>query len=77
MFGGMPISEDRFVCSTVGDEESATTTQPVLVSRGTERSQKRQSVSKYDGNDLDMSRLEIASGPQPIPITNTRRSVVA
>ncbi|CEJ56026.1 hypothetical protein PMG11_02253 [Penicillium brasilianum] len=77
MFGGVPISEDRFVCSTVGDEEGATTTQPVLVSHGSERSKKRQSVSKYDGNDLDMSKLEIASGPQPIPITTTRRSVVA
>ncbi|KAJ5390137.1 uncharacterized protein N7496_001205 [Penicillium cataractarum] len=77
MFGGVPISEDRFVCSTVSDEEDATTTQPVLVSHGSERSKKRQSVSKYDGNDLDMSKLEIASGPQPIPITTTRRSVVA
>lgn len=77
MFGGVPISEDRFVCCTVGDEEGATTTQPVFVSHGTGHSKKRQSVSKYDGNDLDMAKLDIASKPQPIPITTTRRSVVA
>lgn len=77
MFGGVPISEDRFVCSTLGDEETASPAQPVLMSQSTERSKKRQSKSNYDGNDIDMSKLDIASGPQPIPITTPRRSVVA
>ncbi|KAJ5989358.1 hypothetical protein N7481_004568 [Penicillium waksmanii] len=76
MFGGVPISDERFVCSTVGDEASAGADQPVLVSTSAERAKKHQSTSNYDGNDLDMGKLNITSGPQPIPIT-TRRSVVA
>ncbi|KAJ5693034.1 hypothetical protein N7462_002457 [Penicillium macrosclerotiorum] len=77
MFGGVPVSDERFVCSTVRDEDSATTTQPVLVSPGRDRDRKRHSVSQYDGNDLDMAKLDLTSGPKPIPITTTRRSVVA
>lgn len=77
MFGGVPISEERFVCSTVGDEETANPAQPVLMSQSAERSKKRQSTSNYDGNDIDMSKLDIASPPKPIPITTPRRSVVA
>lgn len=77
MFGGVPISEERFVCSTVGDEEAVSPSQPVLVSQKAERSKKRQSLSHYDGNELDMTKLDIASGPKPIPITTPRRSVVA
>lgn len=69
MFGGVPISDERFVCSTMGDEES-TSPQPMFVSK------KRQSVSKHDGNELDMANLNVSPGPKPIPI-NPRRSVVA
>lgn len=77
MFGGVPISEERFVCSTVGDEGTASPAQPVLVSQSSERSKKRQSTSNRDGNDIDMSKSDIAaSGPKPIPITS-RRSVLA
>lgn len=76
-FGGVPISEERFVCSTVGDEEAVSPSQPVLVSQKAEPSKKRQSLSHYDGNELDMTKLDIASGPKPIPITTPRRSVVA
>lgn len=77
MFGGVPISDERFVCSTVGDEETAGTNQPVLVSTSAEGAKKHQSTSTYDGNDLDLGKLDITpSGPQPISIT-TRRSVVA
>lgn len=72
MFGGVPISEERFVCSTVGDEDGASAAQPVLVSTGAERN--RESNSNYDGNDIDMAKLDI-SGPKPIPIA--RHSVVA
>ncbi|KAJ5608930.1 hypothetical protein N7528_009497 [Penicillium herquei] len=71
MFGGVPISEDQFVCSTVGDDETPGA-EPVLVS-STDRS--KRTSAKYDTGDLDMSKLDI-SGPKPIPIT-TRRSLVA
>lgn len=77
MFGGVPISEERFVCSTVGDQESTSDPQPVLVSQSTERSKKRQSATNYDGNDLNLANLDITSAPKPIPITTPRRSVVA
>lgn len=69
MFGGVPISEDRFVCSTVGDEDSSE--QPVLVSNA----DRAKSSAKFDGNDLDLSKLDL-TGPQPITIT-ARRSLVA
>ncbi|KAJ5667051.1 Folliculin [Penicillium longicatenatum] len=74
MFGGVPISDERYVCSTMGDEESTGATQPVLVSAAA-RSKRNSTAAKYDGNDIDMSKLDIA-GPKPIPI-NPRRSVVA
>ncbi|KAJ5266782.1 hypothetical protein N7478_009590 [Penicillium angulare] len=75
MFGGVPISDEQFVCSTVGDEESVTAEQPVLVSTTDRERAKRSSSAKYDGNALDVSKLDI-SGPKPIPIT-PRQSVVA
>ena len=74
MFGGVPISDERFVCSTVGDESSGAA-QPVLVAQGSERPKKRESVSTYDGNDIDLAKLNL-TGPKSIPIT-TRRSVMA
>jgi len=76
MFGGVPISDERFVCSTVGDQETAGTDQPVLVSTSAEHARKHPSSSNYDGNDLEIGKINLTSGPQPIPI-NTRRSVVA
>lgn len=76
MFGGVPISDERFVCSTVGDEETAGANQPVIVSTSADRAKKHQSKSDYDDNDLDLGKLNITSGPQPIPIT-TQRSLVA
>ncbi|KAJ5103740.1 hypothetical protein N7532_004269 [Penicillium argentinense] len=76
MFGGVPISDERFVCSTVGDEETAGADQPVLVSTSAERAKKASSSPNQDANDLDMGKLNITAGPKPIPIT-TRRSVVA
>ncbi|KAJ5986092.1 Folliculin [Penicillium sp. IBT 35674x] len=74
MFGGVPISDERYVCSTVGDEETTGASQPVLVSAAA-RSKRNSTATKYDGNDIDMSKLDI-SGPKPIPI-NARRPVVA
>lgn len=77
MFGGVPISEERFVCSTVGDEENVLPHQHNPLSPDSERFKKRRSVAKYDGNDLDMAKLDITPGPQPIPISHPRRSVLA
>ncbi|KAJ5960541.1 Folliculin [Penicillium vulpinum] len=67
MFGGIPLNEERFVCSTVGDEESPSPSQPVLVSKA------RQTK---DGNEIDLSNLEISAGPKAIPIA-PRRPVMA
>lgn len=72
MFGGIPLNEERFVCSTVGDEESTNDAQPVLVSKT--RSPK--DGQKFDGDDLDLSNLEISAGPKAIPIA-PRRPVMA
>ncbi|CAL5870280.1 uncharacterized protein PFLUO_LOCUS4515 [Penicillium psychrofluorescens] len=75
MFGGVPISEERFVCSTLGDEENTTTsTQEPSVVLAPDQS--KQSTSEYNHEDLDLAKLDIASGPQPIPIA-PRRSLVA
>ncbi|KAJ5888474.1 hypothetical protein N7495_008515 [Penicillium taxi] len=73
IFGGVPVSDESLVCSTVGDDESAQTTQPVRVS--TEHAKKHESVSKFEANPLDMAKLDI-SDPRPIPIA-TRRPLVA
>jgi hypothetical protein len=72
MFGGIPLNEERFVCSTVGDEESNTAAQPVLVSK----TGPPKDGQDYDGNDIDMSNLEISTGPKAIPIA-PRRPVMA
>lgn len=73
MFGGMPISEERFVCSTVHGEDDPS--RPVGLSGGKENT-KDQSSQKCDGDDLGISTLEISSGPKPIPIA-PRRPVMA
>jgi hypothetical protein len=72
MFGGIPLNEERFVCSTVGDEEGASPSQPVLVSKA----RQPEGDQKYDGDDIDISNLEISAGPKAIPIT-PRRPVMA
>ncbi|KAJ5236798.1 hypothetical protein N7489_006889 [Penicillium chrysogenum] len=73
MFGGIPLNEERFVCSTVGDEEEgASSSQPVLVSKA----RQPEGDQKYDGDDIDISNLEISAGPKAIPIT-PRRPVMA
>ncbi|CDM34036.1 Folliculin [Penicillium roqueforti FM164] len=72
MFGGIPLNEERFVCSTVGDDEIPSASQPVLVSKAIQP----QNGQKYDTNDIDMSTLEISAGPKAIPIA-PRRPVMA
>ncbi|KAB8253233.1 vesicle coat protein [Aspergillus flavus] len=69
MFGADPISEERFVCSTIRDGEDSR--RPSIVGGG-----KPKASQKYEDSDLGMSTLDISSGPKPIPIA-PRRSVVA
>jgi Vesicle coat protein involved in Golgi to plasma membrane transport len=80
MFGGAPISDERFVCSTVSSDES-----PVSQSRRTSVAMSATGNSKFNNNrpghnrrpsDLTLSSLNISSGPQPIPIS-PRRPIVA
>ncbi|KAJ5748872.1 uncharacterized protein N7511_010568 [Penicillium nucicola] len=71
MFGGIPLSEERFICSTMGDDDAANSAQPVLVSATGQPKGK-----KFDGDDLGMSNLQIAPEPKAIPIA-PRRPVMA
>ncbi|KAL4906679.1 hypothetical protein BDW74DRAFT_150949 [Aspergillus multicolor] len=72
MFGSPPISEDRFICSTVTEEEDLNRRRSVssTIAKQTQKAQKRE-----DG-DLGLSDLNISTGPKPIPIAS-RRSVIA
>ncbi|PTU25178.1 hypothetical protein P175DRAFT_065883 [Aspergillus ochraceoroseus IBT 24754] len=72
MFGALPISEERFVCSTVREEEDMNPSRPP-VSFSTPASEKQKA---NDDNDLGLSTLDLSSGPKPIPIA-PRRSVIA
>ncbi|KAF7586950.1 hypothetical protein BBP40_007988 [Aspergillus hancockii] len=71
MFGADPISEERFVCSTIRDGED--TRRSSIVNGVNDRPKMLQ---KYEDSDLGMSTLDISSGPKPIPIA-PRRPVVA
>lgn len=73
MFGGVPVSEEQFVCSTVRDD---TNSRRASVVTGGKDKPRRASSQKQDDSDLGMSSLDISSGPQPIPIA-PRRSVIA
>ncbi|RDW72297.1 folliculin domain-containing protein [Aspergillus mulundensis] len=72
MFGSPPISEDRFICSTVTEEEDMNRRRSVssTIAKQTQRAQKR------EDDDLGLSDLNLSSGPKPIPITS-RRSIIA
>ncbi|KAJ9206249.1 vesicle coat protein [Paecilomyces variotii] len=75
MFGGVPVSEEQFVCSVVGDGQStAASRKPSVVS--VKEKQKPQAPPANTANDLPISKLELSSGPKPIPIAQ-RRPVVA
>ncbi|CBF77177.1 folliculin domain-containing protein [Aspergillus nidulans FGSC A4] len=73
MFGAPPVSEERFICSTVNEEEDMGRRRSVS---STSVGKQKESVQKRDGGDLGLSKLEISSGPKPIPIA-PRRSVIA
>ncbi|RAL00670.1 folliculin domain-containing protein [Aspergillus ibericus CBS 121593] len=76
MFGAAPISEERFVCSTVREEEGTNASrQSALMAGGKEKTKDKLS-QQYEDSDLGMSTLDISSGPKPIPIA-PRRPVIA
>lgn len=77
MFGGMPISDERFVCSTVaGDEEDGTSSRRPSAANDKEKEKKTQASQAGGGSDLGISTLDLSSAPKPIPIAQ-RRPVVA
>lgn len=74
MFGGVPVSEEQFVCSTVRDEDDNAAQRRASLTTGVK--DKPQDPSQKDADDLGMSTLNITSGPKPIPIV-PRKSVIA
>lgn len=89
MFGGAPISDERFVCSTVSSEEStagqsrrtsvATVAAAAASATATPApadSHPHRPSHARQPSDLKLSSLNISSGPQPIPIS-PRRPIVA
>lgn len=74
MFGSLPITEERFICSTVrGDENNSSRTGGLS---GGKDNTEDQSSQKRDNDDLGISTLEVSSGPKPIPIA-PRKPVMA
>lgn len=79
MFGGVPISDERFVCSTVSSTESALHSRRTSVTTSGANSinnSNQSSGHNRRSSDLTLSNLKISSGPQPIPISS-RRTLVA
>lgn len=74
MFGAVPISEERFVCSTVREDEDPR--QSLLSGSEKKANTDDHKPQEYDDDDLGMAKLDISSGPKPIPIA-PRRSVIA
>lgn len=78
MFGGVPISEERFVCSTVSPEENVpSSSQQSNTNQSSQEKEKhnRKPSHSRGPSDLGLSSLDLSSGPQPIPIS--RRPIAA
>ncbi|KAJ0416818.1 vesicle coat protein [Aspergillus carlsbadensis] len=75
MFGAAPVSEERFICSTVNENGEANPRRSVSLANPNEKG-KRRASQKLEGSDLGMSNLDLTSGPRPIPIA-PRRSIIA
>jgi hypothetical protein len=71
MFGAVPISEERFICSTLGDDVDVKSRRGTIIDDGKDSTSKGQSE-----NDFGLSGLDLSSGPKPIPIA-PRRTVIA
>lgn len=77
MFGGVPISEERIVCSTLRDEKGMNSaSRSVMMSTMKDPRRESTASSKYDGRELGVSTVEMSTGPKPIPIA-PRRPLVA
>ncbi|EEA20709.1 hypothetical protein TMatcc_000698 [Talaromyces marneffei ATCC 18224] len=79
MFGGVPISDERFVCSTVSSSESAMSQSrrtSVAMPNNNNNNNNQKPGHNRQPSDLTLSNLNISSGPQPIPIS-PRRPIVA
>ncbi|KAL4881065.1 vesicle coat protein [Aspergillus karnatakaensis] len=75
MFGSPPISEERFICSTVSEEDEMNPRRSVSLASGKEK-ERAQPAHKREDGDLGLSNLNISAAPKPIPIA-PRRSVIA
>ncbi|KAL3477799.1 vesicle coat protein [Aspergillus californicus] len=75
MFGSPPISEERFICSTVNEEGNMESRRSVSLTTDKEK-EKIHTAHKHDDGDLGLSTLDLSSGPKPIPIA-PRRPVIA
>ncbi|KAL2868612.1 folliculin domain-containing protein [Aspergillus lucknowensis] len=75
MFGTAPVSEERFICSTVHDEAELNPRSSISLTTGKDK-EARRSPQKHDDGDLGLSNLDLSPGPKPIPIA-PRRSIVA
>lgn len=71
MFGAVPISEERFICSTLGDDVDVKSRRGTSIDNGKDSTSKGKSES-----DFGLSGLDLSSGPKPIPIA-ARRTVIA
>lgn len=77
MFGGVPISEERIVCSTLRDEKGMNSaSRSVMMSTMKDPRRESTASSKYDSRELGVSTVEMSTGPKPIPIA-PRRPLVA
>ncbi|KAL4920967.1 vesicle coat protein [Aspergillus aurantiobrunneus] len=74
MFGVSPVSEERFICSTVHEEGETNFRRSVSSTVGKEK-EGAHSKPKHDDGDLGLSNLDLSSGLKPIPIA-ARRSVL-
>jgi hypothetical protein len=76
MFGGVPISEEQFVCSTVSPEEAAPGSQSrrtsVNVTAPQSETFNKTSRHSRGPSDLGLPSLTLSTGPQPIPISQRR-----
>jgi hypothetical protein len=76
MFGGVPISEEQFVCSTVSPEEAAPGSQSrrTSVNVTSPQSEPFNKTSRHSRgpSDLGLPSLTLSTGPQPIPISQRR-----
>jgi hypothetical protein len=75
MFGGLPISEERFVCSTVGGDDDENVAHLSAMSGGRDNKEKARSMARHyrRGSQTDTPPLTMS----PVPPLGQRRQVLA